>query len=63
MRKFSFEKNGINYNVIETDNLLEAVENNITHNCKICGNMFSNEKELAKCPNGCEGLIRRIKNE
>ena len=31
----------------------------VTHKCVICGCLFNDDKELARCPNMCEGLIRR----
>jgi len=64
MRKYSFEKNGINYDIIVADinDLADYVES--THHCIKCGTAFNTEQELAHCPNGCEGLIRgKMKNE
>jgi hypothetical protein len=62
--RYSFEKDGINFDVIFIDE--EFVQEMITpptHHCKLCGLLFITDANLAKCPNGCEGLIKREENE
>ena len=72
--RFSFEHDGINFDihmVDVTDDVKPHGGNQVdlsniftfTHTCIMCGKMFKSEKELDKCPEGCEGLIRRKKNE
>jgi rubrerythrin len=57
MQKFSFEENGINFDVVITENIIDFIENDFTHECNICGTCFSSHEKLTRCPNGCEGLI------
>ena len=62
--QFDYEENGIKFNVhvIPFDEL-EKFLKPVTHKCLICKLGFHSEKILEKCPNGCEGLVRRIGDE
>jgi len=57
MNKYNFEKDGINYTVYTY--CLGSDDISATHHCIICGTKFNSDKDLVKCPNGCEGLIRK----